>query len=118
MIKLKTGFEVEYNRDFDVFFQNLIRSIISESRRVQNESMKNKGDSVIDIDRNPFDEKLLKEIMDNSIFVAHQILEIFKNDENLSKFLITGCLFNCAVLTMSHREKSNDEDRDENGIFH
>ena len=118
MIKLKTGLEVKYNRDFDIFFQNLIRSIISESRRIQSESMKNKGGSMIDINRNLFNEKLSKEIMDNSIFVAHQIFEIFKNDENLAKFLITGCLFNCAVLTMSQRERTNNEDRDENGSFH
>ena len=37
-----------------------------------------------------------------------------KDNENLSKFLITGCLFNCAVLTIQNlnrvlQENSKDE---------
>ena len=38
MITLKNGTEIEYNKDFDVFFQTLLEKVISESRKYADES--------------------------------------------------------------------------------
>lgn len=100
MIKLKTGREVEYTQDFDVFFQNLLAAIIAESRRAAS-AVPREGKA-----ESAGDEAVLHEIMDNSIYIAHQIMEINKRDENLARFLVTGCLFNCAVLTLPHVSKN------------
>jgi len=107
MIKLKTGEVVPYNEDFDGFFQELITSIIKTSLRTATKSM------VENDDADAFDKHLLKEIMDNCIYVVHQIKELAKEKEELAPLLITGCLFNCTVMNLSHlREASQNKSDD------
>ncbi|HNR87076.1 MAG TPA: hypothetical protein PKM65_01895 [Spirochaetota bacterium] len=96
MIKLKTGREVQYNQNFDLFFQSLLAAVIQESRRVAAAQRTDAPEPASN------DEAVLREIMDNSIYIAHQIMELKERDENLARFLVTGCLFNCAVLTLPH----------------
>jgi hypothetical protein len=98
MIKLKSGKHVEYDENFDVFFMNLLENIIAEAR--ENMDLEETGDSK--------NEKLLREIMDNCIYVTHQIFEIFREDENLSKFIVTGFLFNSIMLTLTHSNISGN----------
>lgn len=114
MIKLKSGKEIAYNDNIDIFFQNLLSSIIDDS--VQNASEKNTNDSKST--KQSYNDMLLKEIMDNSIFVTHQIFEISKLNENLSKFLVSGFLFNNIVLSIPDFEEQNkkNENKDDETI--
>ena len=94
MIRLKNGTEVQYDQNFDTFFQHLLSTIISESISAVNTQAE------VPSERDAYNKVLAKEIMDNSIFVTHQIFEISKLNENLSKFLVTGFLFNSIVLSI------------------
>ncbi len=94
MIKLKNGKDIAYNENFDIFYQNLLSGIITESAKTANEACG------LNIDMEEYNKLLLKEVMDNSIFITHQLFEISKVNENLSKFIITGFLFNCIVMSI------------------
>ena len=107
MIKLKNGIEVEYNKDFDLFFKNIMETIIKESYvevgnlkdAIENKELKN--------------EQLLKEIMDNCIFVTHQLFEISKTNEEMAKFLVTGFIFNSIILVLPQfRDNIKNQDDD------
>ena len=112
MIKLKNGYEVKYDNDFDVFFQNLLEAIIKESRK---DAIKSHPEQ--DQDSN-FNDTFLKELMDNCILVTHQLFELRKQNEELSRFLITGFLFNSIILSMPRQldEMTIDSDNDEDTI--
>lgn len=101
MIKLKNGKEIQYNQDIDLFFQNLLTEIINDSVEQANKKQEEKSSDLT------YNQILLKEIMDNSIFVTHQIFEISKLNENLSKFLVSGFLFNNIVLSIPELNEKN-----------
>jgi hypothetical protein len=108
MIKLKSGKIVDFDDNYDQFFQNLMQKIIEDS--VQ--TAKNQCD-VADI--SAYNSILLKELMDNSIYVTHQIFDLAKVNKNLSKFLVTGFLFNSMVLSIPELEsQTQDGDDSEN----
>ncbi len=111
MIKLKSGHVVEFEDNYDEFFQKLMREIINDSVSfADRQADKNK-------DKNTYNSLLLKELMDNSIYVTHQIFDLSKINKNLSKFLVTGFLFNSMVLSMPDLEnKNNDSDESDNMI--
>lgn len=92
MVRLKSGTEIGYDENFDLFFQKLLSSIIAEAI----EEVR-KGEA---LDQDGFNKALAKEIMDNSIFVTHQIFDIAKINQNLSRFLVTGFLFNSIILSI------------------
>lgn len=94
MIRLKSGKAVNLNENFDVFFHDLQTEIISQSV----ETAKTMCDS--DADGDKYQSILLKEIMDNSIYVTHQIFELASINKNMSKFLVTGFLFNSIVTSL------------------
>lgn len=96
MIKLKSGKKVDYDENFDVFFMDLLEKIIAEAKENLDleKNLEQTGESK--------NEKLVREIMDNCIYVTHQLFEIYRDDENLSKFIVTGFLFNSIMLTLSH----------------
>jgi len=113
MIRLKNGVEIEYDQNFDVFFQRLLSTIISESAAAVS------GREDAPSDKTAYNKALAKEIMDNSIFVTHQIFEIEKLNANLAKFLVTGFLFNSIVLSIP--DMSDDlspEPAPENHLIH
>lgn len=95
MIKLKNGQEIKYNKDLDQFFKNLLETIIKESRKVVEKNPK-KPET-----HESLNEIFLKELMDNCIFVTHQLFEMSKINEELSKFMVTGFIFNSIMLTIS-----------------
>lgn len=97
MIRLKNGVEIVYDKDIDAFFSSLVQTILKESIRAVYPS----SETALDEKRN---ELILKEIMDNCIFITHQIYEIARTDEKLSKFLTTGFLFNYVMLLYSRFE--------------
>lgn len=107
MIRLKNGAEVEYDQNFDAFFQRLLASIISESASAVNSRTEVPSDPAA------YNKLMAKEIMDNSIFVTHQIFEIAKLNENLSKFLVTGFLFNSIVLSIPNMSEDISGDTSE-----
>jgi len=74
MIKLINGFEVEYSDDFDRFFQNLLEAVIRVSRlsAVKKKAIKDESRSERDI--------FLQEIMDNCIFITHQLFTLYKEN--------------------------------------
>jgi len=94
MIKLINGFEVEYNEDFDRFFQNLLEAIIFESKQA---SITKKKDA-----EEPRSERdiFLQEIMDNCIYVTHQLFTMYRENEKLSKFIMTGFIFNSIMMSL------------------
>lgn len=96
MIKLKRGSEVPYNRDIDAFLNSLAHSIISES--IHSPSIPQ------DTSEDIRSEAVLREIMDNCIYVTHQVFELFKRDENAGRLLATGFLFNFVILVLKMME--------------
>lgn len=107
MIKLKNGYEVPYNRDIDAFLNTLARSIIRESIHSPLTSRGASGDAG--------NESLLREIMDNCIYVTRQVFELFKKDENAGKLLATGFLFNFVILLLQTMEGSSSYDEPPRG---
>ena len=96
MIVLTNGFEVKYTDDFDKFFHNLLEAIIVESKKT---SLLKKSDSdEIKNERDIF----LQEIMDNCIYVTHQLFTLYSNNEKFTKFIITGFIFNSIILSLSN----------------
>jgi len=100
MIKLKNGHEIKYNRDFDQFFTTLLKEIIKQSKAsaeiILSKQTDNKSQNDI----------FMKELMDNCIYVTHQLLEIHKENEELSKFMVAGFIFNSILLTIPQKELS------------
>ncbi len=100
MIRLVNGFEIKYNEDFDAFFQDLLEAVISESKKTALEKFSSAPEGK---NENDF---FLQEVMDNCIYVTHQLFEIYKENEKMTKFIITGFLFNSVVLLAPHRKNS------------
>ncbi|MCL1865376.1 MAG: hypothetical protein FWF73_06140 [Spirochaetes bacterium] len=96
MIKLINGFEVKYAEDFDEFFQNLLKAIIFESKKTAllKKSFSDEKQNERDI--------FLQEIMDNCIYVTHQLFSLYKSNEKFTKFIITGFIFNSIILSLAN----------------
>jgi hypothetical protein len=96
MILLTNGFEVKYTEDFDKFFHNLLEAIIHESKKVSitKKSKADESKSEKDI--------FLQEIMDNCIYVTHQLFTLYSTNEKFTKFIITGFIFNSIILSLSN----------------
>ncbi|HOW82410.1 MAG TPA: hypothetical protein PK573_07620 [Spirochaetota bacterium] len=106
MITLKNGTEVEYNKDFDVFFQNLLEKVIVESRKYADEQYLHGNN------KKPFNDLFLKEIMDNAIFIVHQLFEMSNKDKKMAEFVMTGFLFNSIVLALSKFDAFPKKEKD------
>ena len=102
MIKLKNGLEIKYNKDIDRFFKNLVEATIKESLDAVLIKLKTKDCE------SDYDELFFKEIMDNSIFITHQLFELSKTDIELSKFLITGFIFNNIIQLYTESKKNKN----------
>ncbi len=112
MIKLVNGHEVEYHEDFDVFFQNLLNAIITQSKKVPQD------DSHIS-ETTSNSELFIQQVMDNCIYVTHQIFELYKEDEKMTKFIITGFLFNSVILLApKNKNFMPQKDNDDSGTIH
>jgi hypothetical protein len=94
MITLKNGYVVAYDKDFDVFFRSLLEAIIRESSDTDMDE-----DNQTEITKQKR-ERYIREIMDNCIYVTHQIFEYAKNDENFSRFMVSGFLFNSIIMAL------------------
>lgn len=114
MIKLKSGREISYHDEFDVFFQTLLEAIVIESRDAAKKTLTTQSDE------SKITELILREVMDNCIYVTHQLFEIAKTNESLSKFMVTGFLFNSVVLSLSQMKESPEGDKkeDDKEIIH
>jgi len=115
MIKLINGFELKYTEDFDKFFQNLLEAIIRESKQA---SILKK--SVTDSTKSERD-LFLQEIMDNCIYVTHQLFTLYSTNEKFTKFIITGFIFNSIILSLSNFSDMADPknpDDDGNEMLH
>lgn len=113
MIKLINGYEIKYNEDFDRFFQNLLEAIITESKKISIIKSTDQGNTVSERDI------FLQEIMDNSIYVTQQLFEIYKDNEKLTKFIITGFIFNSVIMSLPGingsmtSPEAGDDDKDD-----
>ncbi len=98
MIHLKNGYEVPYHRDFDHFFRSLLAALITQSKSValRSQVSRQTNESSNDV--------FLRELMDNCIYVTHQLFEIAKSNEEFSRFMVTGFLFNSIILSLSQGE--------------
>lgn len=96
MIKLINGFEVKYTDDFDKFFQNLLEAVIYESKKTSIVKKSNPEETKTEKDL------FLQEIMDNCIFVTHQLFTLYSTNEKFTKFIITGFIFNSIILSLSN----------------
>ncbi len=116
MIKLINGYEVEYTDDFDRFFQSLLRAVIQESKisatrkRALPDEMRSER------------ELFLQEIMDNCIYITHQLFNLYKDNEKFTQFIITGFIFNSVILALPDFENSSAANQkkgnEEGGILH
>ena len=106
MIKLKNGIEVEYHNEFDIFFQNILEAIIKESQIAAQDNYSTSSES--------FNDLFLKEIMDNCIYVTHQLFDIAKTNEELSKFMVTGFIFNSIVISLAQIQENESDETIEN----
>ncbi|MFW6366024.1 MAG: hypothetical protein ACOC2H_06065 [Spirochaetota bacterium] len=102
MIKLKSGRVVEFIDNYDEFFQKLMQEIVNDCVAVAGQQ----ADKAADL--NAYNSLLLKELMDNSIYVTHQIFDLAKVNRNLSKFLVTGFLFNSMVMSIPELDPTSD----------
>lgn len=96
MILLTNGFEIKYTEDFDKFFHNLLEAIIVESKKTS--LIKKTGSDESKSERDIF----LQEIMDNCIYVTHQLFTLYSDNEKFTKFIITGFIFNSIILSLSN----------------
>ncbi len=96
MIKLINGFEVKYIDDFDKFFQNLLEAIIYESKKGSKQKKSNPEEKKTEKDL------FLQEVMDNCIYVTHQLFTLYSTNEKFTKFIITGFIFNSIILSLSN----------------
>jgi hypothetical protein len=111
MIKLINGFEIKYTEDFDKFFQNLLEAIIHQSKKasIQKKSGAKETKSEKDL--------FLQEIMDNCIYVTHQLFTLYSTNEKFTKFIITGFIFNSIILSLSnYNDIADPGETDDDGI--
>ena len=95
MIRLKNQTVIDYQEDFDAFFQKIVAEVIKSSLRAASSAVE-KGDNA-----DTFNELLLRDIMDNCIYITNQVQELSEKDRNISTLFITGCLFNCMINALS-----------------
>jgi len=116
MFKLKNGTVIEYDKDIDKFFYNLLNQIIEQSKK--------ETDNLKDSNLSPEKKNdiFLKDIMDNCILVTHQLYEISKENEELGKFLTSGFIFNSIIQSISQngilKDLSSQDDDDKTNIIH
>jgi len=94
MIKLINGFEIKYTEDFDKFFQNLLEAIIHQSKKAS--ILKKSGAKESKSEKDLF----LQEIMDNCIYVTHQLFTLYSSNEKFTKFIMTGFIFNSIIMSL------------------
>jgi len=112
MIKLKNGHVVTYQKDFDAFFQDLLESMVRESRRSAAGSGKQPDDRTAN-------ELFLKELMDNCIYVTHQLFDLAREKEEFSRFMVTGFIFNsiiCSLPVLENEMAPESEPEDEGQV--
>jgi hypothetical protein len=107
VIQLKNGYTVEHNNDFDQFFKNLMEGIVTVSR----DELANQ-----DLAREEYNEQFLKQVMDNCIYVTHQIFEMQKENEELSRFMVTGFIFNSIIMTLPYLSDEENDGSEEEDI--
>ena len=118
MITLKNGHEIPYDKNIDRFFHNLVESIIHESISTASPGAADAAPAGTEEGR--ITETVLREIMDNCIFVTQQVFKLSSIDENLGRFLVTGFLFNLVILLYRGFEKDvgNDAQGTEDAQVH
>ena len=112
MITLKNGHTVEYDKDFDKFFKSLLEAIVKESRKEALIVLPDTNDKI------KFNDCFLKELMDNCIYVTHQLFEISKKNEEFSKFIISGFIFNSTILSLPTEHEDIIKSEDDKEIIH
>lgn len=114
MIKLKSGKIIDFDPDPDKMFKALMSQIIDDSYEASNFSPQSNPET----DK---DAVLMKEIMDQCIYITHQLFEISKLNKDLAKFIVTGFLFNSIVLSIPKLRdslKDTDEEKNANQTVH
>ncbi len=107
MITLKNGIEIPYNQDFDEFFKELLETIIFESKHeIDNRNTTNES---IDI----LNEYFLKELMDNCIFITHQLFNMGEEHQELAEFMVSGFVFNSLLLLIQTNKLFDDSEIEE-----
>ena len=66
------------------------------------------------------DELFLKELMDNCIYVTHQFFDMAKTQEEFSRFMVTGFIFNSIICSLNvlEGESEADDGSGEKGKIH
>jgi len=107
MITLKNGIEIPYNQDFDEFFKELLETIIFESK--SEVDSKHTNEKSIDI----LNEFFLKELMDNCIYITHQLFNMGEEHKELAEFMVSGFVFNSLLLLIQTNKLFDDSDIEE-----
>lgn len=53
-------------------------------------------------------ELFLQEIMDNCIYVTHQLFTLYNTNEKFTKFIMTGFIFNSIILSLANFSDVSD----------
>lgn len=109
MLTLKNGVEIKYNEDFDIFFQLLLEKIVTESRKDAEKLFYENEDK-----ESTFNDLFLKELMDNAIYISHQLFELSSKNRKFAEFVLSGFLFNSIIISMLKDEQSTEESDSEN----
>ena len=94
MIRLKSGTTVQHEQDLDSFFQKIIDAIIIDSKKTVNDNAINFEPS------DNLNELYFREMMDNCIIITNQLFEIQKKFPKISKFIISGFIFNAILIAI------------------
>ena len=115
MIRLKSGSTINYEENLDLFFQKIFNAVITDSRKIVNDNAKGTESNEI------LNELYLKEIMDTCINITNQLFEMQKKSHRLSKFIISGFIFNgilMAIQTENIKPKPDRSISAEKNIIH
>jgi hypothetical protein len=98
MIKLKSGLTIEQEKNLDTFFQKIFDAIIADSKSIVNDSLKGSEPN------ENLNELYLQEIMNTCITITHQLFEMQKESPEISKFIISGFIFNGILMSIQNEK--------------
>ena len=100
MIRLKSGTTVKHEKNLDAFFQKIIDAIITDSKKTVNDNVTDFELLELNENLENLNELYFREMMDNCIIITNQLFEIQKKFPKISKFIISGFIFNAILIAI------------------
>jgi hypothetical protein len=96
MIKFKSGAVIQYEENLDLFFQKIFDVVIADSKKIVDDNLKGTESN------ENVNELYLKEIMNACITVTHQLFEMQRKFPEISRFIISGFIFNGILMAIQN----------------